>query len=99
MPWVNIMTRTTKNFGIVYNKIIRNPDIPAPVKALYAVLATYRSSTENTCYPTNATLAEHLSVTERSITNWLDVLEKHGVISRVMDPDSRRIIRFTEGEG
>jgi hypothetical protein len=78
---VNGHEHLRRGFGIVAVNVMRDPEIPGPAKALYAVLATYADS-RGECHPSHETLARDLGAVEKSVRNWMQALVEAGVIER-----------------
>ena len=57
------------------------PHIPGPVKYLYVVLKTCCINDKDFCYPTREYLADITGYSVKSIERYLEVLEKHHLIS------------------
>ena len=70
-----------KNFTKLDNNILKDPNLTAQAKILYAVLVSYCWDS-GYCYPGQMQLASELGVSDRSIRNWLKSLEKYGLIKK-----------------
>jgi hypothetical protein len=62
-------------YGIVFKKVMCDPSISVPAKALYSLLASFTGADED-CWPSMETMAKCLSCSENSIRNWMRELEK-----------------------
>lgn len=83
------MTARKDWLGSISGEVAFTPDLPLAAKAVYMVLAMYRNTDDDSCFPSNATLARCTGLSERSVQRALISLTKYGVIDR--EP------RFVEG--
>lgn len=75
--------------GSASGSVAFNPNISAPAKAVYLVLIMYRNDTTDMCWPSNATIAQGVGCSERTVIRALVELAEKGVIERTP--------RFVEG--
>lgn len=62
--------------------LLFDPTISASAIRVYGILMRY-GSTPGSCYPSRATIAEHMGASERSVSPWLTELETGGWMDRV----------------
>lgn len=71
-----------KRWGVVTITVMSNNELSTLSKALYALLTTYESKDSLYVWPLVKTLADHLTVSSRTIYRALKELQDHGVIIR-----------------
>ena len=60
------MERKNEKFGIVYQKVVSDPELCLQAKGLYALICTYANK-ERTCFPSINTLADLCDVNPSTI--------------------------------
>jgi hypothetical protein len=69
--------RYPSGYGIVFKKVLCDPNITREVKALYALIAAYTGNDE-VCWPSIKKISEYLASSEQSIRNWMKELSDAG---------------------
>ena len=75
------MSKRTDRFGIVYYKVMSDPELSVQAKGLYALLCCYANK-ERKCFPKKTTLADNLNVSFDSIKRYLRELKAKNYIKR-----------------
>jgi DNA-binding MarR family transcriptional regulator len=70
-------------FGNVTTDVALDSTISTTAKAVYLVLAVHADMETGECWVRNARIAEHLSVTRRTVITALNELVEAGAVSRV----------------
>lgn len=83
------MTRREDWLGSVTGDVAYDPAISPAAKAVYLVLAMTRNTKDDTCFPSNATIAGYTGLSVRTCIRAMNELVAHGVV--------KRIPRFVEG--
>lgn len=83
------MTDRKDYLGSVAGGVAFNPAISTQAKAVYLVLVMYRNDKTHECWPSNATVAQGVGCSERTVIRSLMELVDKGVI--------RRVPRFVDG--
>lgn len=81
-------------FGRVPERLLKNPEISGEECRLYALLTTYDYRQEHECWPSQRTLAERLSCSERTIRRLIASLREHGAIDVVQQRRAPARIRL-----
>jgi DNA-binding MarR family transcriptional regulator len=68
--------------------------IPAHCKALYWIIACYRSQKSGLAWPSHKTIAGHADLTEPTARKYLDELEQWGLVERYKAEGSQESIRY-----
>jgi len=76
------MERKNEKFGIVYQRVVSDPELCLQAKGLYALICTYANK-ERTCFPSIDTLADLCDVNPRTISRKIKELKEKGYIIRV----------------
>lgn len=74
--------RRTGPWGTVVSAVMRDPLIPAPTKALYALLATYAGGEQRSCWPSRETLAQQMGCSVPTIDRHIQALEELGILEK-----------------
>jgi hypothetical protein len=67
-------------FTQIPNVVLRDPDLSAPAKCVYALLLSYAWDNAS-CFPGQSKLAEDMGYSERAIRTVLNELRANGLIS------------------
>ena len=85
-------------YGIVYQEIMRSPDLPGNSKLIYAYLAAFAGNGDE-CYPSVETICKELGMTKTTMYKYMNMLVEYGVIEKkqtyVGNLKSRVIYRIT----
>nr|DAE07792.1 MAG TPA: helix-turn-helix domain protein [Siphoviridae sp. ct5kv15] len=85
-------------YGIVYQEIMRSPDLPGNAKLIYAYLASFAGK-EDECYPSVETICAELNMSKTTMYKYMNALVDCGVIEKkqtyVGNIKSRVIYRIT----
>ncbi|WP_313584554.1 helix-turn-helix domain-containing protein [Lacrimispora sp.] len=73
-------------YGIVYQEIMRNSDIPPESKAIYAYLCSFAGSGE-TCFPRVEMMRSELSMGKQRFNKFMDILISLKVVIRERERD------------
>ena len=76
------MERKNEKFGIVYQKVVSDPELSLQAKGLYALICTYANK-ERTCFPSINTLADLCDVNPSTVHRILNKLKEKGYIKRI----------------
>lgn len=68
------------NFGMVDARVMRDPSLPFPVKAVYALLATY-AARDRTAFPSKARIARELGMSVRTVDRAIRAAVAAGLMS------------------
>lgn len=79
-----------------WERIVRRAQLPAPVKLVAFVMATYADRDGSRVYPGVARLVAVTGLSERSVRNALKVLRDKGLIQRVYKGGHRGVNAFTD---
>jgi GntR family transcriptional regulator len=69
-------------FGTVTGKVAFNPDLSHAAVRVYMVLVMHRNRDDDTCFPSNETVAKHTGMSLRSVERAIPELVEAGVIER-----------------
>lgn len=67
-------------FTQIPNVVIRNPELSPAAKCVYGLLLSYAWQ-EDSCFPGQLKLAEHMGCTDRAIRTFLNELRDYGLIT------------------
>ena len=70
------------DFTIIPNEVMNNKNLSHGAFKLYSVLASYCYGDKNTCYPSQATLAERMGVSVRTVRRYLQELIDAGLVQK-----------------
>lgn len=76
------MTAKGEWFGTVTGDVAFDPKVTGSMARVYLVLVMYRNNEDNTCFPSNETIAENSGMSLRTVTRALSDLVELGVIRR-----------------
>ena len=68
-------------YGIVYQEIMRSPDLPGNSKLIYAYLAAFAGNGDE-CYPSVETIRKELGMTKTTLYKYMNILVECGVIEK-----------------
>lgn len=68
-------------YGIVYQNIMRNLELPGNAKLIYAYLAVFAGSNDE-CYPSIETICKELHMTKTTMYKYMNVLVEYGVVEK-----------------
>lgn len=68
-------------YGIVYQEIMRSPELPGNSKLIYAYLAAFAGNGDE-CYPSVETICKELGMTKTTMYKYMNVLVEYGVIEK-----------------
>lgn len=68
----------------MYQEVMRNPNISAEAKAIYAYLASI-AGTGNTCYPSIDTMQREMCMSKNRLTKYMGQLIAAGVVEKVRE--------------
>lgn len=68
-------------YGIVYQEVMRNHDLPGNSKLIYAYLAAFAGNGDE-CYPSVETICKELGMTKTTMYKYMNVLVEDGVIEK-----------------
>ena len=68
-------------YGIVYQEVMRNPDLPGNSKLIYAYLAAFAGNGDE-CYPSVETIRKELGMTKTTMYKYMNILVECGVIEK-----------------
>ena len=66
-------------YGLIYQNIMQNPDIPAYSKAIYAYLCSY-ADTEGVCYPSTNRIMSELGMSKNTLYKYMAYLLDFGIV-------------------
>ena len=66
-------------YGLIYQNIMQNPDIPAYSKAIYAYLCSY-ADTEGVCYPSTNRIMSELGISKNTLYKYMAYLLDFGIV-------------------
>ena len=69
-------------YGVVYQDVMRNKDIPLEAKGIYAYLASL-SNAKNECYPTVELICHELRISKDRYYKYMHILDDAGVIKKI----------------
>ena len=69
-------------YGMVTYSVLGNNTLSVTAKALYSLLSTYVSKETDDCWPSLGTLADHLNLSQRTISRAMAELESRQIIGR-----------------
>lgn len=68
-------------YGIVYQEIMRSPDLPGNSKLIYAYLAAFAGNGDE-CYPSVETICKELGMTKTTMYKYMNALVEGGVVKK-----------------
>jgi len=68
-------------YGIVKNKVCKDPNLSVQAKGLYAILSCYANK-NRICWPSISTLADDCGSSQSSIKRWIKELKSYNYIRR-----------------
>ena len=66
-------------YGLIYQNIMRNPDIPVYSKLLYAYLSSFADK-DGMCYPSKKCMCRELNITEKTASKYMKPLTDRGIV-------------------
>ena len=66
-------------YGLIYQNIMRNPDIPVYSKLLYAYLSSFADK-DGMCYPSKKCMCHELNITEKTASKYMKPLTDRGIV-------------------
>lgn len=84
-------------FGFVDQEVIRDPSIPANVKLVYTLLATYASD-KRSAFPSKATIARELGISLRAVDAAVNTAAEIGLFTVVHRPKKDKNGRVIYGK-
>lgn len=68
-------------YGIVYQEIMRSPDLPGNSKLIYAYLAAFAGNGDE-CYPSVETICKELGMTKTTMYKYMNALVEGGAVKK-----------------
>jgi hypothetical protein len=76
-------------YGRTPRELLRNPNVSPQAKALWGLLEDFASPSRPQPFPGQATLAEYMGVTDRSIRTWMTELQEAGWLQVQREPTKK----------
>lgn len=76
------MAKNVKGYGIVRQRIMRDPEISRGAKTVYAYLCSYCGAT-NTCYPPQQLMCYELGICRNTLVKYFDELTEKKIVEKV----------------
>ncbi|MFP3613774.1 helix-turn-helix domain-containing protein [Paraburkholderia sp. SIMBA_050] len=73
---------TTVSPFFTWRRAMTSSELPSTTKLVLFVIAEYTNAMDDTCWPSVETIAEKASLSERCVSNHLDVAERNGWLTR-----------------
>nr|WP_208604757.1 helix-turn-helix domain-containing protein [Paraburkholderia sediminicola]SDP40214.1 Helix-turn-helix domain-containing protein [Paraburkholderia sediminicola] len=73
---------TTVSPFFTWRRAMTGSELPSTTKLVLFVIAEYTNAMDDTCWPSVETIAEKASLSERCVSNHLDVAERNGWLTR-----------------
>ena len=73
------MKNNKGGYGVVFQEIMRNPDLPAYSKLLYAYLSSFAGK-KGICYPSKRCISHDLNISEGTVHRYMQPLVDQGLL-------------------
>lgn len=83
------MAQIKDGYGLVSRRILRDPELSAEAKAIYAYLCSFAGA-KNTCYPSMAIMCRELHMSEERLSKHMRALTAAGIVKKERQRNGNR---------